>query len=160
MILNSEAGKLECAQGWVTDNAWEMELHPGHSPRPQDMNNPSHNSFQPSWELSANFCILGSFAFSVSLWTPRFACSSRCIMAGGQWPSHILIFSSCLSISCFLTWEVCAPMQEPHGALHTFRLASIWADPGYSNLWRRGSPYITLGMSYLPNYMDTSVRRA
>lgn len=60
-----------------------------------------------------------------------------------------LIFPFCLSISCFLTWEVCALTQEHHRASQAFWLASVWVDPSFGNLWRRGgSSYISLVTSH------------
>lgn len=101
-----------------------MENRPGHWRSPTCVTHPT--TPLPRRELPARSCILGSFAFSVSPWPFRFACSSLRILARGQWPDHTLIFPFCLSSFCVLSWKVCAPVPECHGTSQSFWLASVF----------------------------------
>ena len=83
------------------------------------------------------------------------------MLAREQWP-----FSTCcfylpfrLSFFYFLTCDIWAPTQELNGASQIWRLASVWVNPDFVHIWRRGPAYICLAMSFLPIGIGKSRRQ-
>lgn len=79
-------------------------------------------------------------------------------MDNGHFLYSVFNLSFCLNIFCFLTWEAWAPIQELNESSQTLGFASVEVNPGCVNIWRPGSLYVSLVMSYLPAYIGKSLR--